>query len=265
MNQISGTFRCGDGEALVAFVYGESSPAEREAIANHIARCTACSDELEALGLTRQQLAAWVPPEQTLGFQITRSESGVSPETPSTGATILRPAAWWQQPLPAWAQMAAAVVIFASGMALGGRWSSQPLPAPTMAITSGAPAATTVSTGATTGVTREDLAAIEQRLRGEIAQVRTSATADPVTSADSRALMQRVNQLIAASEARQQNELELRTSVMTRDWANRRTLDLANIEQRLGSTSMRVLGNQQDINSIAQRVGYSPNYSQYVP
>jgi hypothetical protein len=161
--------------------------------------------------------------------------------------------------------MAAAVVIFASGMVLGTSRSTQPARVEADLQVGRTPATASATPVASTGVTPEDLAAIEQRLRGEIAQVRTGATSDPGASADSRALMQRVNQLIAASEARQQHELELRTSVMTRDWANRRTLDLANIEQRLGSTSVRVLSNQQDINSLAQRVGYSPNYSQYVP
>src|SRR6188768_516484 len=104
------TFRCGDGEALMTYVYGESSPAERDAIAAHVARCVACADEVAAIGSTREQLAAWAPPARPLGFQITRreeltaeSESVVTP--PGTPATVLRPAAWWNRPLPAWAQM----------------------------------------------------------------------------------------------------------------------------------------------------------------
>jgi hypothetical protein len=113
-------------------------------------------------------------------------------------------------------------------------------------------------------VTGEDLAQIEQRLRGEIAQLRTAATSTAGTG-DARAVMQRVSQMIAASEARQQNELNLRTSVLAQDWQNRRVLDLTNIEKRLGSTTVRVLNNQQDINSLAQRVGYSPSPSPYVP
>ena len=42
-----------------------------------------------------------------LGFQLTRTES----ESP---ANVLHPPAWWRKPLPAWAQAAAAVVIFAA-------------------------------------------------------------------------------------------------------------------------------------------------------
>lgn len=265
MSQLFEAFRCGDGEALVAFVYGEAPPAERDVIANHIAHCATCAEEVAALGSTREQLAAWTPPEHTLGFRITRSEADAArPSLSDSPAPVLRPAAWWQQPLPAWAQLAAAVVIFASGMTLGGVWSARPASPTAVATTSRAPAMTVSPTAAPAAVTHEDLARIEQRLRGEIAQVRTSATSD-AGNPDARAVMQRVSQMIAASEARQQNELELRTSVLARDWQNRRVVDLNNIEKRLGSTTVRVLNNQQDINSLAQRVGYSPMSSPYVP
>ena len=76
--------------------------------------------------------------------------------------------------------------------------------------------------------------------------------------------MQRVGQMIAASEARQQRELEFRTAQIVRDFSNRRQIDLANIEQRFGATAVKVLGNQRDINSLAQRVAY-PASSPYVP
>ena len=110
MSQLFEAFRCGDGAALVTFVYGEASPAEQDAIANHIARCATCADEVAALGSTREQLAAWTPPEQTLGFRITRAEADAArPSVGDSPAPVLRPAVWWQQPLPAWAQMAAAL------------------------------------------------------------------------------------------------------------------------------------------------------------
>jgi anti-sigma factor RsiW len=271
MSQLVETFRCGDGEALVTFVYGESSPAERDAIASHISRCAACAEEVAALGMTREQLAAWIPPEQTLGFRLSSDAAISSLLPPPSPATVLRPVVWWHQPLPAWAQMAAAVVIFASGMAIGGTWSPRSSSPAPVASPSSAPAMT-MNTSASaprvspaSGVTRQELAEFEQRLRGEIAQLRTAAAPNVPATGDAPAMMQRVSQMIAASEARQLKELDFRTSVMTRDWTNRRALDLANIEQRLGSTTVRVLSNQQDINSLAQRVGYAPGPSPYVP
>jgi len=185
-------FRCGDGEALMTYVYGESSPAERDTIAAHLVRCVACTEEVAAIGATREHLAAWTPPLQTLGFQITSRPDEMpaldpSVEQPAGGATILRPAGWWSRPLPAWAQMAAAALIFASGLAIGmARGGSPAAPAP-MARTAAAPAAVTAST-TQTPVTREELARLEQRLTGQIAQMRTAV---PVAAEPTAATMQR--------------------------------------------------------------------------
>jgi anti-sigma factor RsiW len=258
MSQLVETgFECGNGEALVTYVYGESSPAERAAIVAHVARCEACAEELAAIGTTRDQLASWTPPAATLGFRVTRSDA-VADEGPPAAATILRPAAWWSRPLPAWAQVAAAVVIFASGLTIGSSHSATPPPAAvrTTAATAAMPTAATQPAS----VTRDELARVEQRLTGEIARLRTAApAADP-----SAAMMQRVSQMVAASEARQRQELEFRTAQIVRDVANRRQIDMVNIERRLGSTAMRVIGNQNDINSLAQRVAY-PAAPPYVP
>jgi uncharacterized protein YkwD len=240
----------------VSYAYGESSPAEREAIAAHLVSCATCAEELAALGGTRETLVHWTPPERSLGFQITRTDAvAYPPSTVSAGATVFRPAAWWSRPLPAWAQMAAAVVLFASGVAFGTfRTTSTPVSATPQT-------ATATPVAVRDSVTHEDLAQVEQRLQNEIAQVRTTADASP----DTRAVMQRVTQMIAASESRQQKELDFRTSVLASDFATARRIDNANIEQRLRGQNVRVQMNQQDINSLAQRVGYTPSYSPYVP
>jgi hypothetical protein len=213
---------------------------------------------------TRVQLAAWTPPVQTLGFRITRAEADASrPSGGSEVATVLRSAAWWKQPLPAWAQMAAAVVIFASGMTIGVARSA-PQVAAVVATNGASSTPVAQTTAAHVGVTPEELAQVEQRLRSELTQVRT-ASSQHATGGDDRAVMQRVSQMIAASEEQQMKELDFRTSQIVRDFANTRQIDLANIEQRLGVTRVKVLSNQQDINSLAQRVGYTPTYSPYVP
>ena len=126
MNQ---DFRCGNSAALIGFLYQDCEPEERVQMAEHLAVCSDCAAELEALSATRQQLSSWTPPDTTLGFQLTSTESQV----------IAGPARWWSQPLPAWAQLAAAVVIFGTGLAIGmARSGSSPVavaPAPTPAIT----------------------------------------------------------------------------------------------------------------------------------
>jgi anti-sigma factor RsiW len=264
MSQLVETaFRCGDGEALMTYVYGESSPTERDAIAAHVAWCGQCADEVAAVGSAREQLAAWTPPFPTLGFQITRgaelsTEPGSVERPPAASATVIRPAAWWNRPLPAWAQMAAAVVIFASGLAIGVTRT----PAAPPAVAQKAPSVTAQPVVATTSaVTRDELARVEQRLKTEMAQMRTAA---PAAAEPPSVTLQRVNQLIAASEERQQRELEFRTAQIVRDVSNRRQIDLANIEQRFGATAVKVLDNQRYINSLAQRVAY-PASSPYVP
>src|SRR6188474_2638665 len=112
---------CATPEALVTYLYGECEPAERESIAAHVAICASCAEEVQALGNTRAHLASWSPPAASLGFQITRTES-------DQPAKVLRPAAWYRQPLPAWAQMAAAVAIFAAGMSVSAFRSSGDIP-----------------------------------------------------------------------------------------------------------------------------------------
>src|SRR5687767_12925306 len=106
---------CGNHEALIGYLYDECEPAERQAVAAHVALCASCAEAVHALGDTRAHLVSWTPPALPLGFQITRTES----DTPAHvgAAKVLRPAAW-NRPLPAWAQVAAAVVIFAAGMSV---------------------------------------------------------------------------------------------------------------------------------------------------
>lgn len=106
-------FRCGDAEALIGFLYEECSPDERAMIAAHLAICASCTGELASLAGTRQQLTMWSPPDARLDFRLTRAQA----RTPAP--------AWWHQPLPAWAQLAAAMVIFATGVLIGaGTWTS---------------------------------------------------------------------------------------------------------------------------------------------
>jgi len=112
-------FQCGDQAALVGYLYDDCDPLERDAIGAHVIGCPACAEELAMLAATRRQLASWTPPEARLGFRITAADA-------DSTVVALRPAddrgargAWWQQPLPAWAQLAAAVVIFAAGVSLG--------------------------------------------------------------------------------------------------------------------------------------------------
>lgn len=153
---------CGNHEALIGYLYDECEPAEREAVAAHVALCASCADDIRTLGDTRAHLVSWATPALPLGFQLTRTES----DAPASDqpARVLRPAAWWRQPLPAWAQAAAAVVIFAAGMSVNIVRVSDDAPA----AVAQAPAPQPVTAPARVedvAVTRAEFARLAERLR----------------------------------------------------------------------------------------------------
>jgi anti-sigma factor RsiW len=223
------TFQCGDNATLVGYLYDECEPHARTAIAAHVTVCAACAAELAALRSTRVQLAAWSPPEAELGFLITQRQTA----QPSKREAKSQRVHWFARQLPAWAQVAAATIVFAVGMLLG------------IATRAGAPpqmrAAAVTQPGPDAGVSEAALAALESRLRNEIAAIRTAneapvtTAAAPSSSSGSEAqLMTRVRALIEESEQRQQRELALRTADLVRDFDSQRRVDLAQIQRNFG-------------------------------
>jgi len=226
---------CGDKEALVAYLYDEADPIERERVAAHLAACEACRAEYEGLRSVRVTLADWAPPTRALAFRLVQADQ--AEETP-------RAVRWWRR--PAWAQAAAAVLVLAAGAAIanlnvslgnggvsfrtGWQHPAAVQPMPVAANTAGGAEPWSA-----------DLAALEQRLLTEVAarpaSVRTSgapaATARPValTEAQVRTLVQA---LISDSEARQRRELALRVAEVQRDVEGQRRADLVRIQDGLG-------------------------------
>ena len=203
---------CATPEALVTYLYEECEPAERESIAAHVAMCTSCAEEVQALGDTRAHLASWSPPALPLGFQLTRTES----EQPEK---VLRPAAWWKQPLPAWAQVAAAVVIFAAGMSVSA--FRQPQERPARIAESPTPARVTAAAPASEfAVTRADFARLEARLRSiESADVqRASFTSTDPAVDDVTERVNALNERLSLSERQNQKLfLEIRDELKKTD------------------------------------------------
>jgi hypothetical protein len=242
---MSQTFQCGDGEALVSYLYDECNPEEHRAIAAHLVLCDACAQQVAGFERTRTHVAAWVPPEVALGFSVVADA-----QRPSE----VRHAHWWQRPLPVWAQAVAAVAIFGIGLSLGVARGSLNSPgessAPAAAVAASATTAATVSVS--------DLAELEQRLRAEMLTMRTSST--PQTSSDNQ-LLERVRALIQESEERQQRELAFRSAQIMRDVDAQRRVDLAQIErtfgQMEGTTDVQVEQNRQLLNYL-MRVSQTP-------
>jgi hypothetical protein len=238
------SFRCDDKELLVAYLYDEVSDAERASVESHVASCAACTEELAALGAVRADLSHWNPPAADLGFQIVRTAPRPAPRA-------------WRT--PAWAPMAlAAGLLLAVGAALanvevqagnGGvtiraGWSHPPISSPTAApveqtaAREAAPkaAAIPVRTGVTDADMQKAMAALESRLRAEIASTPRQTSTVPVsaTSVDRGELLQQVRNLVDESERRQQRELALRLAQVVQDWDNQRRTDLVKIEQNFG-------------------------------
>lgn len=258
---MSDTFQCGDNAALVTYLYDECEPAQRHAIEAHVAVCAACAAELATLDSTRLQLAAWTPPETELGFEIVRSPaSGLSPlvaAVPESTADAAAPQVWWRRPLPAWAQTAAALLIFATGLSLGIMRGSLPV---------SAPSGDSVAAGemaAPDAVAADDLAALERRLRAEISELRTAApaAAAPVANASVPQLLARVRTLIEESEQRQQRELALRVGQVAREFEAQRRVDLAQIQRTFGQMEGLAgaqVREQRDMLNYLMRVSQQP-------
>jgi len=225
------TFKCGDPLALVSYLYDECAPQERHAISAHVAVCEACADEIASLSSTRERLGEWHPPHAQLGFRVVPAES-----------TVLKPVQWWRRPMPVWAQTAAAVVVFATGLSLGARLEQA-------APSQGVPRAAVTTPAVTAG----DLSALERRLRAEISQLHDVAAGQPAAATDAH-LLDRVRTLIQDSEQRQQRELALRTAEVVRDFDAQRRVDLTRIERTLGqmdgTTGVEVEQQRQMLNYL---------------
>jgi anti-sigma factor RsiW len=224
------TFQCGDNAALVGYLYDECETHERTAIAAHVTVCAACAAELAALRSARVQLAAWSPPEAELGFLITQRQA----PQPLEFKRDARPQRthWFARPLPAWAQVAAATIVFAVGTLLGIAQGTNGVGSPRNVTPASA------QQGLATNVSEASLAALERRLRDEMATIRvanreTVAPSSPSLGNETQ-LMTRVRALIEESEQRQQRELALRTAELVRDFDSQRRVDLAQIQRNFG-------------------------------
>src|SRR5436853_4376842 len=87
----------GDRESvLIAYVYGEIDPADRDMFERHLAACGICRHEVSELRAARLDLGAWQPPDATI---------------PWAAPDEHRTAARWLNGAPVWAQVAAAVLV----------------------------------------------------------------------------------------------------------------------------------------------------------
>ncbi|MCX6546266.1 MAG: hypothetical protein NTV05_17880 [Acidobacteria bacterium] len=239
---------CGDVDVLMSYLYEDGDSLERQAFAAHVAQCEACATEVAAMRAVRGGLAEWTPPETMLDFRIVRG-----PESRP------RRFAWLAMPqLPAWAQLAAASLIVGVAVGISGLevrydqqgwtvragWSRQASAQAAGAAQSGAQQAST----AADAPWRAELVALEQKLRSDLRPADAGGTDPGVRQAANAAgrrpmgnqeFMARVQQLIDASETRQQREMAVRISQVMRDFDMQRRTDMTRVVDGMGALEGR--------------------------
>jgi hypothetical protein len=260
---------CGEREALVDYLYGESGRDDRARFEAHLALCAECRDGLEALRGVRSELASWEVPADAGAAAGVLGAIETKNAGPAGGFT--RP--WWAPG----AFAAAAVIALAaaaatanleitygqSGVSVRTGWSRVPAATPTAQ----APVTSVSSEGgasprgigditpvavpdAAASPWREELSALERRLRTEL-QASAGSRAQPL-SADSARLLQRVQELIEQSEMRQRRELALRMAQVVRDFDAQRQTDLVRIQQGLGQIEGNTAADRQILNYLVR-------------
>jgi len=257
MNDDLCTFDRPRGEVLVAYLYGDIDPVERDAFERHLPGCVPCRTELAALSDVRDGLAAWPEPDVA---------AGVGGTTPYPALRLVDtsqpPARGWRTfgDAPLWVQAAAAMLVVAAslgvaninltysgdGLSIRTGW----LPAPQVVAPQAAAAPGPDSAW------KADLASLEEKLVQEMKS--QPATAPSAASADDEVVLKRVRALLQESERRQQRELALRVAELARDAQTQRQADLVRIDRSLGiiqnRTGVEVMRTQQQLNTLAQRV-----------
>ena len=249
-----------DNETLVAYIYDEVDAPEKARVERHLQRCGTCGGEYAALTGVRAVLQTWAPPHAGLGFTVVpRAEAEQS-------ARVLRPAQWWHT-VPVWAQAVAAILVLAvsaavanvqvrsgaDGFVVTTGWLSQSASAREQTSElrrDAAPVTAAVVPAADDW--KAALVSLEQQLRNEI---RTSRSAGAVVRASSRsgadeATVRRVQELLAASEARQERSLAMRLTQFNRDANVQRQADLVRIQQLFGHSEGEMAKQRQVLNYV---------------
>ena len=216
-------------EALLDYLYEEGDPAERLMIAKHLQECAACSVAVLEFQNVRGMLRDWGPPASELGFRVVQDREpspDANPEQP-----VRSHSSWdWMTRSHAtpWLQAAAAVILFVAGMAVSQinvdyRSGAVVLSMGSAPVASGRGSSITLrpETVAYTP-TNPNPDANRQALPGD------------QTTADTEVLLQRVRAMIDQSEQRQQRELALRLSQVTREVDTQHQADLLRIQQDFG-------------------------------
>ena len=211
-----------DHDALLDYLYEEGDSARRLEIAQHLQDCAPCAVAVLEFQNVRSMLSDWAPP---------------AARSIAARAATSRPAVPYQQTSAAYsrfgrfAQVAAALLIFAAGMAVSQL---------DVEVRNGRMIVSTPSALPAPGVRQASIT-----LQPEVPTV-TSAAPAPVNAAASvngpagarpeeiEHLLQRVRAMIDQSEQRQQRELALRLSQVAREVDAQHQVDIVKIQEDMG-------------------------------
>jgi hypothetical protein len=227
-------------EALLDYLYEEGDPAERIKVARHLQECAPCSVAVLEMQSVRGLLREWTPPPATLGFKVVQSE----PALPGPGAAsrLWRLGAAW----PAWAQAAAAALLFVAGMAVSQLQFEYGNGALTVRSRAAQPASVAETSVAHTGT--------DVLLPPTFVSASDPAPSSHAASADE--MLRRVKALIDQSESRQQRELALRLSDVVHDFDTQRQADMRRVDQNFGQlegqTGAEVARQRELLNSLVK-------------
>jgi anti-sigma factor RsiW len=209
-------------DALLDYLYEEGDPAERLAIAKHLQQCAACSIAVLEFQNVRGMLSDWTPPAAQLGFRVVQEGRQSSSASLDDRAPEGRSWASW-----GWLQAAAAVLIFASGVAVS-QLDVDYQDGALIVQTRTAPAADSIMPVPS----GRDIELPVERVSSEPV---SPASPTPVAASDEvERLLQRVRAMIDQSEQRQQRELALRLSQVAREVDMQHQADLLRVQQEFG-------------------------------
>jgi len=243
MTDTTCTYTGNRDEALVAYLYddyGDSGAADRTAFDAHLKTCARCRTDLRALGGVREQLARWNPPEPNLTFSNQQSI-----RTPHTALRRVM--------IPAWAQVAAAVLVLGASIGLANfdiRYDAGGLSVRTGWMSTAKTAAEVAPAGAQAGVTREDLVAFGESLRAELRDQQPASSTAVSARAEDVEVMRRVRAIVEESERREKRDLALKIAEAISDFDAQRRQDLAKFGTIQNSTGYEVIRQKQRLDKV---------------
>ena len=242
-----------DKELLIAYLYGELQPSERDAFDRHLAACADCRGDADGLRGTRTYLQSWAPPEPDLGFQIVRAPHRVAPAST---------ARWWRVS-PAWGLAAAAMFVGAISAGIANLEITAGTRGVSVRTGRGRPAAVQVQAADPSDAIVAELKARLTDVEAQLSAARqTTSAATPVATVTTRMsdaeLVRLFRQMIEQSEERQQGVLARQILQVNRDMDTARRTDYDRLRQgiqQVQGTAFEVYQRQKAFEDHVVRVG----------